>query len=74
MTLYPVLFNQTLPRLRRSGARGGRADAPNRQRVDGSLAPPISQTLPSETTAQAIAILEAKFPWLCQFDQRSPHR
>ena len=31
MTLYPVLFNQTPPQLRRSGARGGRAAARNRR-------------------------------------------
>jgi hypothetical protein len=68
MTLYPVLFNLTPLRLRRSGARGGRTAARNRrlrQRAAGiPPAPPISQPLAVETTAQAIATLEAHFPWL----------
>jgi hypothetical protein len=77
MTLYPVLFNLTPLRLRRSGARGGRAAARNRrlrQRAAGIPAhTPLSEPLlPLETTAQAMATLEAQFPWLRPLQKRSP--
>jgi len=72
---YPILFNQTPDSLRRIGARGGRAWARNRrlrQRihvlVGQSLAEPA---LPArETTAAAIATLDAQFPWLRKAERR----
>jgi hypothetical protein len=67
MTPYPILFNQTLESLRRIGARGGCAHARNwrlRQRTTpGRLA--LTSAQPAlETAAEAIARLDAQFPWL----------
>ena len=73
MTTYPILFNQTPESLRRIGARGGRAHVRNwriRRRTATArpnLTPPAP---PTETTAQAIAKLDAQFPWLCHAEQR----
>jgi predicted short-subunit dehydrogenase-like oxidoreductase (DUF2520 family) len=57
--------------LRRIGTRGGRAHARNwglRQRTAQAATGPIarSQQQPVETTAQAIATLDAQFPCLCR--------
>jgi hypothetical protein len=62
---------------RRAGARGGKTTARNRrQRRDGvaaevpqpeqETAPPV----PLETTAAAIALLDAQYPWLRGAEQR----
>jgi hypothetical protein len=69
MTDYSyILFNKSPDQLRRLGARGGRAHARNRRARRGRLpASPQAVSLeatPRETTAQAIALLEAQFPWL----------
>ena len=69
MTSYPILFNQTPDSLRRVGARGGRARARNwraRQQAAGAAAGPLVRPPqpPRETAAQAIAALDAQFPWL----------
>ena len=74
MTTYCILFNQTLDSLRRVGARGSRARARN-WRLRQRTAPPAAARLlppepPLETTAQAIARLDAQFPWLCQAERR----
>ena len=70
-----LLFHQTPEQLRRSGARGGKAQARNRrERLHGPsplrshiLAPrPRSQ----QTTADAIAELDARFPWLRGAERR----
>ena len=69
MTNYPyILFNQTPEDLRRIGARGGRAYGRNcrDRRAQGSrpleaVARPVPQR---ETTAEAIAALDAQFGWL----------
>jgi hypothetical protein len=63
-----ILFNKTLEQARRLGARGGRAYACN-QRARRARMPPSIPTLPPclahrETTAEAIAVLDAQFPWL----------
>jgi hypothetical protein len=69
MNNYPyILFNKTPEQLRRLGARGGRAHARN-HRTRRALMPESPeavslQATPRETTAQAIALLEAQFPWL----------
>ena len=68
---YPILFNQTPDSLRLIGARGGRACARNRrwrQHRDPQVAPARPDpALPAwETTAEAIAALDAQFPWLRQ--------
>ena len=70
MTHSPyLLFHQTPAQLRRVAARGGRATARNRRARLRATAPATAQTVsPSEphaeTTAAAIAALEAQFPWL----------
>jgi hypothetical protein len=69
MTGKPLLFHQTAEQLRRVAARGGRASARNRRARWRTTAPPRPPALPPphphpETTAAAIAALEAQFPWL----------
>ena len=66
-------FSQSPERRRQVGARGGRACAPNRHARLQTMPPstPAATTsLPEETTAQAIAALEAQFPWLCGAEKR----
>ena len=69
MNHYPyILFHKTPEQLRRLGARGGRAQARNR-RARTALPAPRPQSLaarvaPAESTAEAIAVLDAQFPWL----------
>jgi len=73
MTSFPYLFfNQTPEQLRRSGARGGKAQARNRRAQAPSLAlpPPTAAPPPAQTAAQAIAALDAQFPWLCGAERR----
>jgi hypothetical protein len=70
-----LLFNQTPESLRRIGARGGRAAGRTRRaRREANLtlmraAPEIA--LPAETAAQAIAVLDAQFPWLIGAERRN---
>jgi len=75
MTTYPILFNQTPDSLRRIGARGGRACARNRRLRSRAPQPDRAGQLPPEplveTTAQAIAKLDAQFPWLGQAERRT---
>jgi hypothetical protein len=70
-----LLFKQTIESLRRVGRLGGKAAARNRRarqkamgNVPASSLPPI--TTPVETTAEAIATLDAKFPWLRNAERR----
>src|ERR1017187_491322 len=57
-----ILFNKTLEQARRLGARGGRASAP---------LPTVPLPLaPTETTAEAVAVLDAQFPWLRGAEKR----
>jgi len=81
MTHSPyLLFNQSREQLRRIGARGGKTQARNRrarlqaqtqaQPHPGTVLPPLAQT-----AAQAIAVLDAQFPWLCGAEKpRAPRR
>src|SRR6202050_1618718 len=70
-----ILFNKSLEQARRLGARGGKAHACN-QRARRARMPAPLPTLPllpppRETTAQAIAVLDAQFPWLRGAEKRS---
>jgi len=60
-----ILFNKTATQLRSVGARGGRASA--RVRRQRMAAMPVRTDAPApaeETAAEAIALLDAQFPWL----------
>ena len=80
MTKFPyILFNQSPEQLRRIGARGGKAQARNRRarRQAQTPAPTPPQAVPAplcQTTAQAIAVLDSRFPWLCGAEKRAPRR
>jgi hypothetical protein len=71
-----ILFHQTPLQLRLIGARGGRKYGRN-QRARRALLPlfpavrlPVAQR---ESTAQAVAALDARFPWLrCAEKRHSP--
>jgi hypothetical protein len=75
MTNYPyILFNKSPEQLRRLGARGGRAYGRN-QRVRRAQMPTPSAAgalpaAPDETAAEAIAVLDAQFPWLRGAEKR----
>ena len=75
----PILFNKTIEDLRRVGAKGGRAYARNcrarRQAVQPvALTPALAFVPPQETTAQAIATLDASFSWLKGVERRDGSR
>ena len=75
MTNYPhILFNKSPEELRRLGARGGRAYGRNqRARRARMPTPPATvpqRAVPGETTAEAIAVLDAQFPWLRGAEKR----
>jgi len=73
--LYPhALFNKSPLQLRRIGALGGKAYARN-QRARRALMPtPAAVTplgsAPRQSTAEAVAALDAQFPWLCSAEKR----
>ena len=77
MTQYPyTLFNKSPEQLRRLGARGGRTYGRN-QRVRRALSPPAPATVglrveARETTAAAIHLLDAQFPWLRGAEKTTP--
>jgi hypothetical protein len=69
MTNYPyILFNKSPEQLRRLGARGGRAYGRNQQDRRALMSTPHAAVplpaAPRETTAEAIAVLDAQFHWL----------
>jgi hypothetical protein len=71
-----LLFHQSPEQLRRIGARGGKAQARNRRdRLGGEPhrpPPRVTPLLPaSQSTAAAIAALDAQFPWLRGAEKRS---
>jgi len=75
MSECPILFNKRIEDLRRIGALGGRAYARNcrARRQAAQQAKPIplpAIPLPVETTAQAIATLDALCPWLKSAERR----
>jgi len=69
------LFHQTPEQSRRSGARGGKAQARNRRdrlRAELHTTPHFvtSRARPLPTVAEAIAVLDAQFPWLQGAEKR----
>ena len=68
------MFRQSPEQLRRIGARGGKSCVRNRcarLRATPPVAPAVAApNLPLETTAQALAALDAKFPWLREAETR----
>ena len=69
-----ILFHKTLEQARQLGARGGKAYACNqwarRARMPAPLPTVPLRLAPRETTAEAIAILDAQFPWLRGAEKR----
>jgi hypothetical protein len=77
MTNYPyILFNKSPLQLRLIGARGGRAYGRNQRARRARMSmPPVAAPLhavPQETTAKAIAVLDARFPWLSGWGRPHP--
>jgi len=71
-----LLFHQSPEQLRRIGARGGKAQARNRRdRLSGEPYRPPQRVAPlrpaPQSTAAAIAALDAQFPWLRGAEKRS---
>lgn len=75
MTNYPWIFNKSPLQLRRIGARGGRKFGRNQLARIALLPPAPPAVAPGQSTAQAIALLDAQFPWLqCAEKGLSPKR
>jgi hypothetical protein len=75
MTNYPyILFNKSPEQLRRLGARGGKAYGRNQRLRRSQIPTPLAAiALPpaaGETAAEAIAVLDAQFPWLRGAEKR----
>ena len=69
-----ILFNKSLQQCRNLGARGGRTYGRN-LRARRSLLATLPQAVPpraapSETTAEALAVLDTQFPWLRSAEKR----
>ena len=85
---FYLLFNQSPEQMRRIGARGGKAQARNRRArllthnealpCRAVVHPLPEHPLPEhplpQTATQAIAGLDAQFPWLCGAEKRQPPR
>jgi hypothetical protein len=74
-----ALFNKTPEQLRSLGARGGRAYGRNQRARRALIAlmptPPAAVPLCAairQTTAEAVAMLDAQFPWLRCAEKRRP--
>jgi hypothetical protein len=80
MNDIPILFGKTIDDLRHIGALGGRAHARNcRARQKARLvtsSAPIPASIPptQETTAEAVATLDAQFGWLRGAERRCERR
>ena len=78
MTNYPyILFNKSPLQLRLIGARGGRAFGRNQRLRRARLPTTPPDAVPRSapllpTTAEAIALLDAQFPWLRAAERRVP--
>lgn len=69
-----ALFNKSPMQLREIGALGGKAYGRN-QRARRALMPTQPETAPpratlAQSTAEAVAVLDAQFPWLRGVEQR----
>jgi hypothetical protein len=79
MTNYPhILFNKSPLELRLIGARGGKAFGRNQRirRARIALMPTPTEVVPlsdarTRSTAEAIALLDAQFPWLQCAEKRT---
>jgi hypothetical protein len=76
-----ILFNKTPAQLRLQGARGGRAFGRNQRARRAQLTlmptPPRAVPLcaaPQQTAAEAVAMLDAQFPWLRSVERRLSKR
>src|SRR6202040_3718421 len=78
-----LFFNQSPEQLRRIGARGGKAQARNRRarlltqheaQPCGAVLHPLPEHPLPQTATQAIAALDAQFPWLCDAEKRRAPR
>jgi hypothetical protein len=74
-----ILFNKSLLQLRSLGRRGGKAYGRN-LRARRALTPQLQEsvpprTAPGQSTAEAVAALDAQFPWLLRAEKRrSPNQ
>src|ERR1022692_261639 len=73
--LYPyILFNKSPLQLRRIGALGGKAHGRNQRARRAQMPTPPQATplgsAPRQSTAEAVAALDAQFPWLCSAEKR----
>ena len=63
-----ILFHKSLLQCRSLGARGGRAFGRNQRARRAVLPTPPAAVAPNaalpESTAEAVAVLDARFPWL----------
>jgi hypothetical protein len=70
-----ILFNKSLEQARRLGALGGKTHAWNQRARRARMPAPLPTIplllAPRETTVQAIALLDAQFPWLRGAEKRS---
>ena len=74
-----ILFNKSPLQLRLLGARGGKAFGRNQRLRRALLPPPIPASaslpaVPRHTTAEAVAALDARFPWLRGAEKREATR
>ncbi len=74
-----ILFNKSSLQLRQVGARGGKAYGRNQRARRALIAlmptPPAAVPLCAairQTTAEAVAMLDAQFPWLRCAEKRRP--
>jgi hypothetical protein len=79
MNNYPyILFNKSPEQLRRLGARGGRTYGCNQRARRAQMPAPVPaapvRLAAQETTAEAIATLNAQFPWLRGAEKRGSWR
>ena len=73
-----LLFNKTPLQMRLVGARGGRASGRNQRERRALIAPSgasssgiiLPRAAPRQTTAEAVAALDAQFPWLRRAEKR----
>jgi hypothetical protein len=76
----PILFGKAIDDLRHIGALGGRAHARNCRARQKALLRTASAPIPApirppqETTAEAVATLDAQFPLLRRAELRAPRR